>query len=53
LDLDPRTKRWDTILREECDLGDRNGVLLDRQQNPSDSPDAFVWCHTDCTIPYP
>jgi cysteine-rich repeat protein len=43
----------DTYRGEECDLGDKNGRKLDREQNPSDSPDAFVWCHIDCTIPYP
>jgi cysteine-rich repeat protein len=38
---------------EECDLGDKNGIKLDRDQNPSDSADAFIWCRTDCTTPYP
>jgi hypothetical protein len=43
----------DTDLREECDLADRNGVPLDQHGNPSDASDAFVWCDTDCTLPYP
>ena len=36
---------------QACDLGDRNGQKLDTGLQPSDSPDAIVYCNTDCTIP--
>jgi cysteine-rich repeat protein len=41
----------DTDRHEECDFGDRNGVKLDKQLNPSDAEDAVVYCYADCTIP--
>ena len=41
----------DTNLGEECDLGSLNGVALDANDQPSDSPDAKIHCQTDCTIP--
>jgi len=41
----------DTNLGEECDYGDRNGQKLDTSGNPSDSPDAFIHCQPDCSIP--
>ena len=36
---------------EACDFGTRNGQKLDTGLQPSDSPDAFVYCNPDCTIP--
>jgi cysteine-rich repeat protein len=38
----------DTDLHEDCDLGDLNGVKIDRQGNPSNDPDAKVLCDLDC-----
>ncbi len=40
----------DSLLGEECDLGELNGVRLDLDGKPSNGPDARVVCHTDCTI---
>ena len=40
----------DTQRGEECDLGDRNGLRLDRDENPSDALDALVYCTADCKI---
>ena len=34
---------------EECDLGDKNGKKLDKDQQPSD--DGIVYCQEDCSIP--
>ena len=41
----------DTNLGEQCNLGPLNGVKLDANGAPSDSPDAQIHCQTDCTIP--
>jgi fibro-slime domain len=41
----------DTNRGEECDLGDKNGQSLDSSGAPSTSPDALIYCTTDCTIP--
>jgi fibro-slime domain-containing protein len=41
----------DTDRGEECDLGDKNGLTLDSQQNPSTGSDAQIYCNTNCTIP--
>jgi cysteine-rich repeat protein len=41
----------DVALREECDLGDRNGLKLDGNLNPSTAPEAMVYCTTDCEMP--
>jgi len=36
---------------EECDLGDRNGVKLDTNFQPTDSAEGRVYCSLACTIP--
>jgi fibro-slime domain-containing protein len=44
----------DTDRGEECDLGDRNGQKLDRQQQPASDPNdpaAQIYCKVDCMIP--
>ena len=41
----------DTDLGEKCDLGANNGVALDASGNPSNAPDAKVYCDTKCQIP--
>jgi cysteine-rich repeat protein len=35
---------------EQCDLGDKNGVRLDRNLQPSDAKDAMIFCADDCRI---
>jgi len=41
----------DTDLGEECDMGSKNGQTLDSSGNPSNAPDAQIYCTTDCKIP--
>ncbi len=44
----------DSDLGEQCDLGDRNGLRLDRDQQPLSDPDdpkGQVFCTVDCQIP--
>jgi fibro-slime domain-containing protein len=43
--------RVDTDRGEQCDLGDKNGVPLDRNLSPSSDPGAQPYCKTDCTFP--
>jgi fibro-slime domain-containing protein len=43
--------RVDTDRGEQCDLGDRNGVPLDRTLSPSTEAGAQPYCKTDCTFP--
>ena len=43
--------KLDPSLGEQCDYGDLNNVKLDKTGNPSDSPDALVYCKKNCTIP--
>jgi hypothetical protein len=40
----------DTDRGEECDLGDRNGVKLDNNMEPTADPAGIVYCTVDCTI---
>jgi hypothetical protein len=40
----------DTNLDEDCDLGDLNGVPIDRKSKPSSDPDAWIQCRADCTL---
>ena len=35
---------------EQCDMGPLNGVPVDANMQKSDSPDAKVYCETDCTV---
>jgi hypothetical protein len=37
--------------REDCDLGERNGMTLDRNENPSSEEGAAVFCTRDCSAP--
>jgi fibro-slime domain-containing protein len=41
----------DTDRQEECDLGDRNDVKLDKDLNPTTDGTGQVYCEKDCTIP--
>jgi fibro-slime domain-containing protein len=41
----------DTDRGEVCDMGAKNGQMLDSQLNPSTATDAQIYCTTDCTIP--
>lgn len=41
----------DTVRKEECDLGEKNGQKLDKDLNPSSDTDAQIYCNGDCTIP--
>jgi fibro-slime domain-containing protein len=41
----------DTDRGEECDLGEKNGVTLDRNRNPSSDSSAILYCTTACKIP--
>jgi cysteine-rich repeat protein len=41
----------DTDRGEQCDLGDLNGVKLDREYQPTDDPAGMVYCTPDCWIP--
>jgi hypothetical protein len=36
---------------EQCDLGDNNGRRLDQDHNPSNAPNAMIYCSADCMIP--
>ena len=40
----------DTDRGEECDLGTLNGLKLDHNMNPSDGPDALVYCTIECMV---
>ena len=40
----------DTYQGEQCDMGALNGVKLDADLQPSNAPDARVYCFNDCTI---
>jgi cysteine-rich repeat protein len=40
----------DTDLDEDCDLGDLNGVPIDREGKPSNGPDASVRCSAYCRL---
>jgi cysteine-rich repeat protein len=43
----------DTDLREECDLGDSNGVPVDQTGKPSNAIDARVQCTAECKLGTP